>query len=58
MPQEEQENGHTGERCQKKGLYETVCFDKFRQYFRKGETFPPCPSCGQSVDWTVVSADS
>ena len=42
----------TNQTCPQTGNYMTDCNDKVVQAFTAGDTFPPCPSCSQNVNWT------
>ena len=45
----------TGETCNKTGNYMTDCDDKAVQEIREDETFPPCPSCRENVNWSPTT---
>ena len=47
--------GHTGEKCQQSGLYDSDCHTK-QIALSKGDTFPPCRTCSRSVTWTLTQA--
>jgi len=47
---------YTGTRNPISGIYETECKDRVRDSMPLGHVFPPCPKCGQAVNWRLVVA--
>ena len=45
----------TGQINQVAGIYSPSCGDKQIAH-NKGAEFPPCPTCGKDVAWTLVQA--
>jgi hypothetical protein len=47
--------GHTGQKCEQSGIYDSNCHTK-QIALSKGDTFPPCRTCQKSVTWTLSQA--
>jgi len=46
----------TGSRNTVAGIYESNCKDRERITMPLGHEFPPCPTCGNAVNWQLVDA--
>ena len=50
--------GTTEKTVEKTGDWETLDKCHFRTRFDKGDTFPPCPDCGEPREWVLVKEDA
>jgi hypothetical protein len=41
--------GHTGQKCEQSGLYDSDCGHTKQIALSKGDTFPPCRTCQKSL---------
>ena len=46
----------TGDKCERSGLYEGVDEHACRDAFDRGAKLPPCPDCGNSIEWKMVAS--
>jgi hypothetical protein len=46
----------TGDNCERSGQYEGVDEHACIVSLARGQDFPPCPDCNNSVEWKVVGS--
>lgn len=46
----------TAEKCDTSGIYRSDCKDKEQIALSKNERFPPCGTCKQAVNWSLIRA--
>jgi hypothetical protein len=46
----------TGDNCERSGQYEGVDEHVRIVSLSRGQEFPPCPACNNSIEWKVVGS--
>jgi len=46
-------SGKTGQKCEQSGVYYCQKHTTYEIPLSKGETFPPCNSCGGATTWIL-----
>ncbi len=53
LPEKEEVPMRTGDKCERTGVYQPFCCPH-DCLIHEGETFPPCPKCGNPTSWSMV----